>query len=297
MTAELMKHYSEHLCTKYHTPYKEDGTFTQQHFARMWFDLLIDSPFVMDIMKGVSDPYLWTSGIGCGFDLGYSRFSYSGQDEDTILQNASGELYNIDEGAEIGVVDRTALIGDADPPVGEYSYENPLQHVGLLQTIYVTLVAANIAERVKHKNRPGGPLNITEDDARQVLASFKASFEGLWTEGWNDDDDGEVKFVGYFDDAEVPGTIGTFLSSVTMSSGLLTAVSILVIAVFSVLFLARRNPIESRVGITLIGVLLVILAFFASVGLGILIGIKVNLTIAWTLPFICKWVCWKAHSC
>jgi Sterol-sensing domain of SREBP cleavage-activation len=28
------------------------------------------------------------------------------------------------------------------------------------------------------------------------------------------------------------------------------------------------------------------LAFFASVGVGILMGIKVNLTIAWTLPFV-----------
>jgi len=28
------------------------------------------------------------------------------------------------------------------------------------------------------------------------------------------------------------------------------------------------------------------LAFFASVGLGILLGININLTIAWTLPFV-----------
>ena len=144
---------------------------------------------------------------------------------------------------------------------------------------------------VKHKNRPGGSLNITEDDARVVLSKFKEAFEGLWTEGWNNDNDGEVQFVGYFDDAEVPGTIGTFLNSVTMSSGLLTATSICVIALFSVVFLARRNFVESRIGITLIGVLLVILAFFASVGLGILIGIKVNLTIAWTLPFIREQLC------
>jgi hypothetical protein len=36
----------------------------------------------------------------------------------------------------------------------------------------------------------------------------------------------------------------------------------------------------------LVGVSLVLLAFFAGVGLAILAGIKVNITIAWTLPFI-----------
>lgn len=285
LTANLMQEYSQHVCTKYRTPFEEDGTRTQQHFARMWFDLLIDSPFVLEIKQGESDPYTWTNGVGCGYDLGYSRFSFTDQPEDVILQNASGELYNIDEGAEIGVIDRTALIGNTYPPVGEYSFDNPLRHVGLLQTFYATLVAADIAKRVQHENRPGGPLNITEDDAREVLGLFKESFESLWTKGW-DDDDGEVQFVGFFDDAEVPGTLGTFLNTVTLSSGLLTAVSIIIIAVCSIFFLARRNPVESRVGITLIGVLLVMLAFFAAVGLGVLVGVKVNLTIAWSLPFI-----------
>jgi len=277
LTAELVKSYSPKLCTPYNTPYEVDGMRTQQHFARMWYDLLIDSPFVLDIRQGESDPYTWTSGAGCSYDLGGSRFSFTGQSDESILQNASTELYNIDEGTEIGVVDRNSLIGDVYPPVGEYSLENPLQHVGLLQNIYVALGAADIVERVKHRNRPSGPLNITEADAKEVLLQFKISFEEQWSAGWNDDNDGgEVQFVGLFDDNIVPGTIGRVLQDVTMSSGLLTAVSILVIAVFSVVFLASRDPVESRVGITLLGVTLVILAFFASVGLGILIGIKVS---------------------
>lgn len=214
-------------------PFEIDGTETRQHFARMWYDMVVDSPYVLDIKQGESDPYSWTSGLGCGYDLGYSRFSYTNQSEDSILRNTSTFLYNIDEGAEIGVVDRSSLIGDAYPTVGEYSLDNPLEHVGLLQTIYVTKVARGIVERVKHKNRPGGPLNITEEDATDVLALFKESFERQWTEGWNDDGSGEVQFVGFFDDAGVPGTVGTFLNSVTMSSGLLTAISILIIAVFS----------------------------------------------------------------
>jgi predicted exporter len=64
------------------------------------------------------------------------------------------------------------------------------------------------------------------------------------------------------------------------------AVSILLIALFSVMILISPNWIESRVLITLVGVGLVLLAFFAAIGLAILIGIKVNVTIAWTLPFI-----------
>jgi hypothetical protein len=283
-----MKRYSQQLCTKYHDPFEENSTRTQQHFARMWFDLLVDSPFVTDMLKGVSDPYSWTSGNGCGYELGYSRFSYTDQDEYTILRNASSQLYNIDEGVELGVIDRTALIGDVFPPIGEYSFDNPLEHVGLLQTIYIALVAADIVERVKHKNRPGGPVSITEDDGRQLLAMFKESFESIWTEGWDDDGGTAVQFVGFFDDTEVPGTIGAFLEGITTSSALLTGTSIIVTAVFSVVFLYRRNPIKSRTGIALIGVVLIILALLASVGLGILIGIKVNLTIAWTLPFISK---------
>jgi hypothetical protein len=184
----------------------------------------------------------WTAGTGCGYDLGYSRFSYTGQPEDTILQNASTFLYNIDEGTEIGVIDTTPLMGDVYPPIGQYSFDNPLQHVGLLQTVYITLVAQGIVERVGHKNRPGGPLNITEDDAREVLSHFKASFESLWAEGWDDDSE-EVQFVCFFDDADTPGTLGVFLNSVTNSSGLLTAASILIIAAFS----GRFRPVRRHV--------------------------------------------------
>jgi hypothetical protein len=76
------------------------------------------------------------------------------------------------------------------------------------------------------------------------------------------------------------------LRDITLDNGKLMAVSILLIALFSVMILISPNWIESRVLITLIGVGLVLLAFFASIGLAILIGIKVNVTSAWTLPFI-----------
>ena len=77
------------------------------------------------------------------------------------------------------------------------------------------------------------------------------------------------------------------MKDVTLDNGLFVAVSIIVIAVFSVIFLANVGDfVESRVMITVVGVGLVILAFFASIGFGLLVGIKINITIAWTLPFI-----------
>merc|ERR1719330_242421 len=62
-------------------------------------------------------------------------------------------------------------------------------------------------------------------------------------------------------------------------------ISIGIIALISVVFLASTT-IESQIMITIIGILLVILSFFAALGFAILIGIKININIAWTLPFI-----------
>jgi hypothetical protein len=91
----------------------------------------------------------------------------------------------------------------------------------------------------------------------------------------------------FLSDAGVIGTIGRLLRDVTLDNGLLVAISIIVIAVFSVIFLANvGDPVESRVMITLVGVGLVLLAFYAAIGFGLLIGIKINITTAWTLPFV-----------
>ena len=82
------------------------------------------------------------------------------------------------------------------------------------------------------------------------------------------------------------GTTGRMLKEITLSNGLLVAVSIIIIAVFSVIFVFQFDVIESRVGIMLVGVGLVILAYFAAVGFALIVGIKINITIAYTLPFI-----------
>ena len=51
-------------CTKYNTPYGKVEKRTQQHFARMWYDLLVDSPNFLGLVQGDSDPYVWTLGQG-----------------------------------------------------------------------------------------------------------------------------------------------------------------------------------------------------------------------------------------
>lgn len=76
------------------------------------------------------------------------------------------------------------------------------------------------------------------------------------------------------------------LQEITLDNTALTVLSIALIAIFSVLFLFSLDWVESRVLITLVGVALVCLAFFAAVGFAILIGTKISITIAWTLPFV-----------
>ena len=94
-----------------------EGGYTKQYFARMWYDLLIASPGFLGIVQGEDDPYTWTTGQGCGYVLAGERQPYSGRSKESILLDASRELYYIDEGESIGVVDRNLLIGDVTPPI------------------------------------------------------------------------------------------------------------------------------------------------------------------------------------
>jgi hypothetical protein len=252
----------------------------------MFYDLMIDSPGFLNLVQGEDDPYTWTTGQGCGYSLRGERDEYKNQTEENVLLRASRELYYIDEGETVGVVDRNLLLGGVTPRVGDYSFQDPLQEVGVLQTLYVALLPDKIVERVQNCNRPGGSVDITVEDAEFILRNYKEAFENAWSEGWNKKDDGEVQFVIFTDDNGVIGTTGRMLRDITLDNGKLMAISIILIAFFSVMILISPDWIESRVLITLIGVGLVLLAFFASIGLAILVGIKINVTIAWTLPFI-----------
>lgn len=235
------------------------------------------------------------------------RPQYTAATESQILANASGELYYIDEGETVGAVDRSLAMGDVRPNF-DYNASFPLQHVGVVQSLYAALIPSDIVNRVKNCKRPGGGIQITEEDASMILKEYKERMEEAWTRGWSDPNAGEVQFVGFYgtsncgtplsrrirrlirslvaDDIGVVGTTARMLQEITLDSTALTVLSIAVIAIFSVLFLFSTDLVESRVLITLVGVALVCLAFFAAIGFSILIGTKISITIAWTLPFV-----------
>lgn len=290
LTYELIQNNSQSWCNRYTIPNENTtdigaATYSKQHFGRMWFDLLVASSGFLDIQEGVDDPYTWTISEGCGYELRGERGSYTGKDESEILKTASNDLYFIDEGSSFGVVDPGLLIGGAVPPVKESSSENPLRTASVLQTIYPALHPKNMPERVANCHRPGGPINITRDDADEVLYRWKEAMELAWSEDWQDESS-EIEFVAFADDAGIVGSTGRMLREITLSNTLLTVISIFAIALFSVFFMFSTDLVESRVVVTLVGVCLVVLSFFAAVGFGLLVGIKIQITIAWTLPFV-----------
>ena len=185
------------------------------------------------------------------------------------------------------MIDRNLLLGDVTPGVGEYNFSNPLQHVGVMQSLLAALGdPKDIVNRVKNCNRPSGPTNITLEDAEELLKQFKEKFDDVWSEGWDDDKFGEVQFVSFSADVGAVGTTAGFLREITLSNGVLTSVSIIIIAVFSVFLMFSFDPVQSKVMLTLVGVALVILSYFSSLAFSIIIGIKVNVATAWSLPFI-----------
>jgi hypothetical protein len=286
--SQLVLTATEYWCTKYNIPNTNntgsDGPYSKQHFAKMWYNLLIDS--LLGIKEGVHDPYTFTTGQGCGYVTAGERDPYTNTTDESVLYNASRDLYFIDEGEVAGVVSPALLMGDVHPSIGEYSYDNPLTKVGVLQTVYAAALPNVIVERVKHCRRPGGSVNITLDEAAEILFRWKDGMEATWTEGW-DSDEGEVQFVSFFDDqGGVSGTSGRLLKEITTDSSTLTVIAIFVIFFFSVLFLAGPNWLESRVLITFIGTALVVVAFFGAMGFALLLGLKISVITAWTLPFV-----------
>jgi hypothetical protein len=253
------------------------AAYSKQHVARMWFDLILTRYF-LELVPGIDDPYTFTLGSGCAYELGGERYSYTNETEQDILHNASRLVYNIDEGTQIGAVDRNLLIGGSMPRVGEYDFEHPLEKVSVLQTIYAALDLEGIIKRVANCNRAGGPVyNVTQEDAEQILFQWKKAMEASWNFGW-DGPNGEVQFVSFFD--EYGGSIGStgrMLNEMTLNNGKLLSIAIVAITVFSALLYASANSVESRVLLVLVGIGLVVLSYFAGVGFSLLVaGVKVR---------------------
>ena len=89
----------------------------------MWYDLLIASDNFLGVTQGQDDPYAWTNGAGCDYNLGGERYSFTGQSERDILGNSSRIVYNIDEGTTLGPMDTHLLLGGVTPSHDAYSFE------------------------------------------------------------------------------------------------------------------------------------------------------------------------------
>ncbi len=243
------------------------------HFVKMWYNLLLDNNF-LGITQGEDDPYSWTNGNGCGYDLGGERYSYNQTDvtESDILGNFTGDLYFLDEGSSIGALDKSLLIGGVNSDESG-TYES----VTTFQNIYPMAIPENVIERVSHCNRPGGGVDITTDDAVEILESFKRQMVDIWSAGWDNSTDGNVQFTAFFDSVGTAGTFNFTLREISDDSSFLTFISILIIAGISMAFLFNCNMVKSRMGVTLVGVILVVLSFVGSLGAYFLVSLLVEI--------------------
>ena len=114
-------------CTPFDVPNEyrptPEVTYPKQHFARMWYDLMMASERFLDVTQGEDDPYSWTNGAGCGYDLGGERYAFTDAVEQDILSNSSRLVYNIDEGTTLGPMDPHLLLGGVTPTHDLYSYD------------------------------------------------------------------------------------------------------------------------------------------------------------------------------
>lgn len=282
-TAMLAIGLTKKWCTEYNVPFETDATYTKQHFARMWYDQMKDS--ILGVKQGEDSSYSFTLGVSCNdYVLGGERPSYTNASDATILNKASDNLYFFDEGLSLGTVDKNLLMGKTVPALSEQS---PLESVGVMQTLYIALSEmSNIVDRVKNCNRPGGPVEISERDAEKILGLFKEGFDETWSKGWDDESDGEVQFVSFFDDGGVGGTTSRFLNDITRDFSKLALVVIILLMAFSALSLISSDTVHSMVLLGITGTSLVIIAFFAGLGFALLCNIKMNIAMAWSLPFI-----------
>jgi hypothetical protein len=52
LSASLIQTATDPWCTEFSDPFETTETRTQQHFARLWYDLLVDSPSFLNLTQG-----------------------------------------------------------------------------------------------------------------------------------------------------------------------------------------------------------------------------------------------------
>jgi hypothetical protein len=258
---------------------------------------------ILGSCKGLTDPYKFTSGQGSGaanykcnttgtctwttgYNLGGSRYKYTGASEADVLKAASGDIYWMDEGASLGAYNRELTIGGIEP--ANPTVATPMTKAPAIQNVYTLNSIARLKERVASTDRPtssGGPQTITDAQAEEILYKFKEKIEDTWTDGW-DTTTGDVQFLAFSDDTGVVGTTGRIMGDVANDSVTLSLISYIVIIVLTAGLLFSTDFEKSQVALGTVGVFLAIASFIAALGITSLTGEKINIVQSWTLPFL-----------
>jgi hypothetical protein len=249
----------------------------------------VDAGIKAEVIKfmELQTPYTFrTYGAGIGTPRPYLKDPKTGALLNTsdVLAAASEKCYAWDGGLALPANLNPILYGNPEP--SDYNATNKLTTVASLEHIWQFMVPKTIQKRVK--TRPahaGGPLNITLDQANQVLDKFKLAYEKKFSEGW-DTGAGILFQTAFSDDIGSGGSFKRTLTELTTDSMPLIAVYSIVTVVIAGVILASLNLVESKVLLGMVGALYAILGCFAGLGLSALVGHNLHVVHFWIIPFV-----------
>eukprot|EP00933_Yihiella_yeosuensis_P057651 TRINITY_DN5761_c0_g1_i4.p1 TRINITY_DN5761_c0_g1~~TRINITY_DN5761_c0_g1_i4.p1 ORF type:complete len:1207 (-),score=263.33 TRINITY_DN5761_c0_g1_i4:401-4021(-) len=239
---------------------------------------------MVGLIKGSTNPYSWQLGVNLK-PQGHPRPSINASTE-ANLKAVSGSIYWFDEGSMIPAYTEEIIIGGAKPAVRKHDGSESLTEVKALQHVWPLLMPSAIVQRVASAYRPGGPLKITEATAKKVLKEMKKAMEETFSAGWDSSDSDTNQYLSFSDHIGALGSFGRSLKEMTEDSLPLSGVSFGMSIFVSVLFLARRDQLESRMVLGFVGGIFAVLAFSAALGITTLSGIDLSAVQTWTLPFL-----------
>lgn len=260
------------------------------------------------IINGIGpDTYMWAnsyvSSISVTTESGnYLQDSYSPESSSTMAVDFC--TWYDDFPAQCGDFDDANFVAATMCcSCGGGTQDNLLTEVQAIQNVYVfetdvpnaegcpdqDSFTGAIKEMVNLDARPaewGGPVEISDDDEIDILKAFKEEFENKWTEGWDDEDAGEVQFLLFIDDSGSIGTFGRALEKFSGDSAPNTIAAYVVMILMVVIVMFNCNPVKSQMSVSVVGILMAILSFAGSLGVTCLAGISLNIVHLWTLPFL-----------
>lgn len=179
------------------------------------------------------------------------------------------------------------VYGEARP--ADYNVSRPMTSVDALQSIYFLQRSKFLPARVSSASRParfGGPINISEEKAEEVLAEYKNHVSEIWSRGW-DTDDGELEMTAFADDAGGGGTFRNTLQELSASTGgLIYPYVIVMLGVTMFFYFDYRSATHTRSLLAGAGTIMVCLGVMAALAMTALAGNKLNVVHIWCVPFL-----------